>query len=54
MGLFQQGFEYGSDDFGSHPYNPKNKELAYLDEGQYPTDSLLQKTINFLKQQKKQ
>ncbi len=52
-GPFQQGFEYGSDDYGSHPYDPKNKELVYLEEGQYPVDSLLVKTIDFIKNQQK-
>ncbi len=50
-GPFQQGFEFGSDDYGSHPYDPKNKNLVYLEEGQYPVDSLLVKTIEFLKNQ---
>lgn len=50
-GPLQQGFEYGSDDYGSHPYNPENKKMVYLDEGQYPVDSLLVKTIDFLRDQ---
>ena len=51
-GPFQQGFEAGSDHYGSHPYNEKNREMVYLPEGTFPEDSLVLKAINFLKVQK--
>ncbi len=48
-GPLQQGFDVGSDNFGSHPYDKKNREMVSLPEGKYPVDSLLIKAINFLK-----
>ncbi len=50
-GPLQQGFDCGSDNFGSHPYDKKNRELVNLPEGTYPVDSLLIKSIGFLKGQ---
>jgi uncharacterized sulfatase len=50
-GPLQQGFDVGSDNFGSHPYDEKNKELVYLPEGTFPEDSLVLKSIDFLKEQ---
>ena len=50
-GPLQQGFDVGSDNYGSHPYDKKNREMVYLPEGAFPEDSLVSKSIDFLKQQ---
>lgn len=50
-GPLQQGFDVGSDNFGSHPYDEKNREMVYLQEGKFPEDSLVLKSIDFLKEQ---
>ena len=50
-GPFQQGFDYGSDNYGSHPYDKKNREMVYLPDGTFPEDSLVIKSIDFLKKQ---
>jgi len=50
-GPFQQGFDVGSDHYGSHPYDSKNRGLVHLPEGTFPEDSLVLKSIGFLKKQ---
>lgn len=53
-GPLQQGFEVGSDNYGSHPYDEKNREMVFLPQGTYPKDSLVLKSIDFLKSQQNQ
>ncbi|MFV0592218.1 MAG: sulfatase [Draconibacterium sp.] len=50
-GPLQQGFDVGSDNYGSHPYDKKNRDMVYLPERTFPKDSLVIKSINFLKEQ---
>jgi uncharacterized sulfatase len=50
-GPLQQGFDVGSDHFGSHPYDDANQSLVDLPEGNFPEDALVLKAINFLKEQ---
>lgn len=50
-GPLQQGFEIGSDHYGSHPYDDVNQSPVDLPEGSFPKDSLVLKAINFLKEQ---
>lgn len=50
-GPFQQGFDVGSDHYGSHPYDGKNRGLVHLSKGTFPEDSLVLKSIGFLKKQ---
>ncbi len=50
-GPLQQGFDTGSDNYGSHPYDEKNREMVHLPEGKFPEDSLVLKSIGFLKKQ---
>lgn len=50
-GPFQQGFDTGSDNYGSHPYDEKNREMVHLPEGTFPEDSLVLKSTDFLKKQ---
>lgn len=51
-GPFQQGFDEGSDHYGSHPYDKKNRPFVELPEGAFPVDSLVVKAIDFLKDQR--
>lgn len=51
-GPLQQGFETGSDHYGSHPYDKKNEALTDLPVGHFPVDTLVQKAVAFLKDQK--
>jgi uncharacterized sulfatase len=53
-GPLQQGFDVGSDNYGSHPYNDKNKKMVNLPEGTYPVDSLVMEAVDFLKMQQNQ
>ncbi len=50
-GPLQQGFDVGSDNYGSHPYDKKNRKMVSLPEGEYPVDSLVIQSIDFLKEQ---
>jgi len=51
-GPLQQGFEVGSDNYGSHPYDLKNREMVYLKDGSFPVDSLTLLAIDYLNEQK--
>lgn len=51
-GPLQQGFEEGSDQYGSHPYNKKNRMEVFLPKGTFPIDSLVFETVDFLERQK--
>ncbi len=51
-GPFQQGFNEGSDHFGSHPYDVNNREMLNLENGLFPRDSLVIQAIDFLQRQK--
>lgn len=53
-GPLQQGFETGSDHYGSHPYDKKNETLIDLPEGHFPADALVQKAVDFLQNQQKE
>lgn len=52
-GPFQQGFEVGSDHYGSHPYDKRNEKIVILPDKTIPVDTLILGTLNFLKQQQK-
>lgn len=51
-GPLQQGFDEGSDDFGSHPYDKNNQNAVCLNEGEYPEDASANKAVQFIEQQK--
>lgn len=53
-GPLQQGFDLGSEDFGSHPYDKNNKILVQLKEGQYPEDTSVKMAIEFIRNQKEE
>ncbi|WP_201741448.1 sulfatase [Sinomicrobium soli] len=53
-GPLQQGFATGSDHYGSHPYDERNRIPAQLKEGEFPIDTLVQKAIGFLKKQQQE
>ena len=51
-GPLAQGFSWGNEDYGAHPYSyPKKERGKYGDfaEGEYPTDALTESAIDFLK-----
>ena len=50
-GPFQQGFKVGSDHYGSHPYDKRNKPMVRLKPGEFPSDSLVERSIQFLRDQ---
>lgn len=50
-GPLQQGFETGSDHFGTHPYDPANRQPVHLPDGTFPADSSVLMAIDFLKDQ---
>jgi arylsulfatase A len=51
-GPLHQGFNEGSDHYGSHPYDVNNREILKLESGLFPQDSLVIQAIDFLKRQK--
>lgn len=51
-GPLQQGFDEGSDDFGSHPYDKKNQNPIQLKDGEYPDDTSVKKAIEYIETQK--
>jgi uncharacterized sulfatase len=51
-GPLQQGFDVGSDDFGSHPYDKENQVSLDLEKGKFPNDSLAEMAANFIENQK--
>lgn len=51
-GPLQQGFHEGSDNYGTHPYNEKNREIVDLPKGTFPEDTLVLKSIEFLREKK--
>ncbi|KRP29819.1 MAG: hypothetical protein ABS28_06905 [Cryomorphaceae bacterium BACL22 MAG-120619-bin32] len=51
-GPLQQGFSIGDYNYGSHPYNEKNRQLVYLKENEYPQDVLVDQTVEFIRNHK--
>jgi len=47
-GPLQQGFMFGSEDRGSHPYSYKERTFGKFEEGQFPEDSLIKSSIDFI------
>lgn len=53
LGPLQQGFDWGKETFGAHPYQKsvEKKELEkYTEQGQFPVDSITEGAIQFLKE----
>ncbi len=50
LGPLQQGFQVGSEERGSHPYNYKERSFGGFQQGEFPVDELTQKAIDFLSQ----
>lgn len=49
-GPFQQGFDYASETFGSHPYGYSKDDIGKsYNYGEYPTDRLTENAIEFIK-----
>lgn len=46
----QQGFDYASENFGSHPYSYKTRDFSGCPERQFPTDQTTADAIRFLEQ----
>ena len=48
----QQGFEFAEEDFGDHPYAwQKGRTPADLSEGEFPSDSMIGRTAEFIQRQ---
>lgn len=52
FGPLQQGFEVGSDQYGSHPYHVENRKKVELQEGNFPVDTLVLAAMDYIKTQK--
>jgi len=53
FGPKQQGFATATEDFGDHPYAWRNKKpVPDLPDGEFPVDSMIQRTADFIRKQK--
>lgn len=50
FGPLQQGFQFGVEDFGDHPYAWGKQKPADLPSQQYPDDSLVNRAVDYLRQ----
>ncbi|WP_013630511.1 sulfatase-like hydrolase/transferase [Rubinisphaera brasiliensis] len=52
FGPQKQGFQIATEDFGDHPYAWGRRQPPALPDGQFPLDSMVQRTADFIRSQK--